>query len=156
MTSGTHIAEVQAALEALLAAGLSGGPKVDVRGLTGADFEEETSRLIVQPPAVLVIFLGETLGDPEAYGIKYKSNQNFTVIVGARDLRSESAERVNVLELLYRVCDALAGAKLQLASAAQRPLVVLGNVSLGQFDKDGTWYSLEVTVVSVALYSEKT
>ena len=151
MATGTPIAETQAAIEALLKSRVPAG--VIVRGLTGADFEEETALLVVTPPAALVMFRDEGLDSKEAYGLIYDSTQGFSVIAGAVNLRGDNEERIGALELLNRVCDALAGARLGLAGTTQKPLVVLRRVYLGQFDAEGTWYVLEAEVVSVAQFS---
>lgn len=155
MPSGTHITETYAAIEALLKSqqALSG---VTVRGLTGGDFEAETARLIVKPPAVLLAFTGERLVPRHPHSVTYHSTQSFQVICGARSLRGTQQERIGALDLLSNVSNALAGAKLALpASPQQKALVSLRAVTLGQLDDDGTWYTIDAEVWSVALFEEK-
>lgn len=152
MPTGTHIAETQDALEKLLVSKL---PGVTVRGLTGSDFNEETNLLIVSPPAVLVQLVREDLESRRDHmALTYQSSQRFVIICGAKSLRSMEAGRILALELLSKVCDALAGARLTLESSAQKPIVrLLPGISVGQLDPEDTWYSLPIAVESVAQFS---
>ena len=152
MPTGTHIAETQDALEKLLASKL---PGVTVRGLTGGDFEEETGRLIVAPPAVLVVLTREDLESRRDHmALTYQSAQRFQIICGGKSLRTDAEGRVLALELLSKVCDVLAGARLTLNSSTQQPIVRLqSGVSLGQLDQEDVWYALPIAVESVAQFS---
>ena len=151
MSTGTHITEVYDALIALLKQRV---PGVAVESLTDQQFDERNGRLLAKPPAVFLALRDEQLDRRRDHtATTYQSAQTFLAVCGALVLRSTEEQRVGALELLQKVCDALAGARLTLPSSANRAQVVLGAVRLAQFDEEGTWYELQFTVDSVAQFS---
>ncbi len=151
MPNSNNIEDIYAALETLLGQQLQG---VAVQSLTAEDFDAETGKIIVSPPAVLLAFRRETLNRDGAHvALLYESTQNFLAICGARNLRGTDRERIGALALLRVVCDVLAGARLSPPSNANRALVVLRGVSLAQLERDGTWYALEFDVEAPAQFS---
>jgi len=151
MSTGTHITEAYDALEALLRKEL---PNISVAALTEQEFDEQSGRLLARPPAVFLALRDESLDRRrDATALTYQSAQTYLAVCGALSLRSTQEERAGALGLLARVCDILAGARLTLASSANRPIVVLQSVRLAQFDREGTWYELQFIVESVSQFS---
>lgn len=152
MSTGTHITEVYDALVALLKVNLAG---IAVQSLTDQQFDEANGRLLAKPPAVFLALRDEQLDRRRDHtALTYQSAQTFLAVCGALSLRSTDEQRIGALELLSKVCDVLAGARLTLPSSPPgRAQVALGAVRLAQFDEEGTWYELQFTVDSIAQYS---
>ena len=148
--SQTLISESYAALETVLKANL---PNVKVQALTAADFDLESGKIIAKPPAVLLVFRREELAAQNQAGLLYESRQSYLAICGAENLRGVDEERMGALELLSRVCDVLARAKLQLTATPEPVFVALRRVELAQMELDGTWYSLEVELLGYSSYT---
>jgi len=148
---GTRVDEVEAALRALLKKKLKNVQTV--KALTAGDLDD-TLDVIVQPPAVLLLFTGEVL-DPRRDHLRltYQSGIVFTVLVGTSNLRGSEDERRAGHKLLNDCDDILAGARIVLPGSSQRPIVSLGRADLWQFDEKGTWYGRQIVVESVAQFS---
>jgi len=150
MSSQTLINESYAALETVLRAQLAG---VRIEPLTAGDLDVESGKIIAKPPAVLLVFRREELAPQNQAGLLYSSRQNYMVICGAENLRSLDAERIGALELLGRVADVLARAKLTLQATPEPVFVELRRVELAQMELEGTWYSIEVELLGYSSYS---
>jgi len=148
----TRIREVEDALLGLLKAAL---PDVkNIAALTEGDVNEE-DQLIAEPPAIRLFFGAESFDRARDHmALTYQSGQSWTALCGAQNRRGVEDERADALELLGRVLDALAGARLAgLASQTQGPQVVLKRVGLLQMGPDGTWYLVEFAVESIVQFT---
>jgi hypothetical protein len=143
--------EVEAALVAMLKLKLEDVP--DVSGLTEGDFNE-SDQIVTRTPAVRLFFRNEPFDHTtDQTALTYQSRQAWVVLCGAQNIRDFASERKGAMNILGRVCDALAGARLTLPSQAQRPQVVLVQSSLFQVGADGTWYMLEISVESITQFT---
>lgn len=112
------------AIEDLLRAQLDG---VDVDSIGEKDFDEQGD-LTINPPAVRVCFLEETMAAPvETQNATYNGEQLFAVICAAEDLRGTQAQRLASLRLASQVKHVLVGARLWLDDGTQtEPIIAAG------------------------------
>jgi phage gp37-like protein len=143
---------VENALVGALKAACNG---VNVQGLTEKQFDAE-GNLIIVPPAALVMFDGETLQPTRDVTLQtYEATQRYLVIVGARDLSGEGAERLSAMSIVSQVRNALAGLTLTLEDGNKTMPIALAGVERFQFDPNGTWYAVLIDVEAVAQFTPK-
>lgn len=149
MTQIAHIAEVEDGLIGLLTGGLDLN---NIGTLSAEDFQDDDT-IVTDTPAIRLFFSGEDLATVELKALLYDSKQSFIVLCGAQSLRGKDDERRGAYELVTQVCDVLAGARFDLPSHQQRPLVKLVRVKLMQSNENGTWYALEISVEHFHMFS---
>lgn len=150
LTYVTLPAEVEDSLVELLKSRIA--DVKDIAALTEGDFSED-DQIVTETPAIRIFFRSEPFDrTTDQTATVYQSRQSWVVLCGAQDQRDFKSERKGALELLGRVCVALAGARLTLPSQGQRPQVVLAASSVFQVGAEGTWYSLEMSVESVSSF----
>ena len=147
----TRIAEVEDALVELLKAKL---PDVkNIGALTEGDINEE-DQIVTDTPAIRMFFGSEQFDRArDLMALTYQSGQSWTLLCGAQNQRDLGSERKNALDLLSRVLDALAGARLVLPAQTQGAQVVLKRAGLLQTGPDGTWYLVEFAVESIVQFT---
>jgi hypothetical protein len=152
MSSQLKIEDVDAALQAALVAANLGA---QVSGISDQNFDNE-GNLIIVPPAVLVLFESETLTAQRSNTrLDYTADKQFSILCGARNFAGDQSEKVSAYQLATKVRDALAGLKLLLADGSKTEPITLLGVQREQFDSNGTWYSVLVSVGGTAQFTVK-
>lgn len=118
---------------------------VAVDAVSDRSFDQD-GNLVVNPPAALVLWSGASFGDGQDNLLtQYDARHPVAILCGARSLRGSDDERLGAQQLVAKVVNSLAGARLVLADGKTPPIAVQG-VELFQFSPNGTWYSVTVEV----------
>ncbi len=124
----------------------------NIGALTTEDFNDD-DQLVTDVDAIRFQFRGGPLTPKGSKALDYEAAFEWVVLVGARNLSTRDAERSDVLKLLSRSLDTLAGARLEnLESYSQRPQVVLRSVALVQAGAYGTWFGITINVGAMTQY----
>lgn len=144
----TRTDETEAALVALLKAALVTHGVTDIAALTTEDMDEDDN-ILVQPPAVRIVFANEALAAAEDFVYtNYTSVQEYIALVGASRPSTVDIERAAAQGVLELVKNVLAGARLVLASNSDGAIVGLRSATLFHMQPEGTWYAIRFVVES--------
>lgn len=149
----TRIDEVEAAVIALLKAQLAGAGVTDIAALTRQDMDEDDN-ILIQPPAVRVVFVKEDLAPLEDQDFQdYRSDQMHVALAGAERPTTVDIERGVAQNIAELVKKALAGARIALTSNPDGAVIGLVGVELFQMVAEGTWYAVKFCVRSYSEFS---
>lgn len=143
---------VEAAVLAILTTDLA-ADKVNVAALSSEDLDKEGA-VLTMPPFVRVLFDSEPLpAGRDNQRLTYQAAQNWRALVGVQNYRARGDERREAYQLLTKVKDSLAGARLQLDLNTKTPPVLLTGVEQIAVDNRGSVYSVNFTVEAIAQFS---